>query len=320
MSRLPKVFRRRDRPGYWFRDKRQGRDDWHRADTRPEAVVLRDRVFASTRGVSRVTVAEAARRWLELKVATSRNPAGLALAESRVEAELVPRLGMRPLAYLTADDCRAYRLAIETATPHGRRRAPQTVAHVLADFRAMLRWAEGERLLGRSPFPRGLLPRVADRAPDRCTDGEVAALEAIADPWGFELRLLFGTGVRWGEAVLLEGSHRERGLLRVVAPKTGTVRRVPLSPALDQEIAARVGRLVHLGLAQSLAVVARNATGIERFHVHQTRHTFACRWLERGGSLPALQEILGHSTVRTTQRYGRPSEESIQAEARRVFG
>ena len=54
------------------------------------------------------------------------------------------------------------------------------------------------------------------------------------------------------------------------------------------------------------------------FHVHQLRHSFACLWLERGGSLAALQELLGHSTIVTTQRYARLSDEAVRREADRL--
>ena len=61
-------------------------------------------------------------------------------------------------------------------------------------------------------------------------------------------------------------------------------------------------------------------SGLEHFHVHQTRHTFACVWLERGGSLAALQEILGHASVVVTQRYARLAEAHVKAEAARIAG
>ena len=64
----------------------------------------------------------------------------------------------------------------------------------------------------------------------------------------------------------------------------------------------------------------RRMSRVERFHVHQTRHTFACLWLERGGSLAALQEILGHASIVVTQRYARLAEAHVKAEAARIAG
>ena len=64
----------------------------------------------------------------------------------------------------------------------------------------------------------------------------------------------------------------------------------------------------------------RKHSGVARFHAHQLRHTFACRWLEAGGSLAALQEILGHNSIVTTQRYGRLGEAHVQTEAARIQG
>jgi integrase len=58
--------------------------------------------------------------------------------------------------------------------------------------------------------------------------------------------------------------------------------------------------------------------GLERFHMHQTRHSFACRWIEGGGSLDSLQRILGHQDQRTTRRYGQPSDRYVREEALRV--
>ena len=50
------------------------------------------------------------------------------------------------------------------------------------------------------------------------------------------------------------------------------------------------------------------------------RHTFACQWLERGGGLAALQQILGHASIDTTQRYARLTDEVVMREAERIGG
>ena len=98
--------------------------------------------------------------------------------------------------------------------------------------------------------------------------------------------------------------------------------RVPLSPELLREVRQRAGRLVPYaaGSPGSFAGAVRRSSDIDGFHVHQMRHTFACQWLERGGSLAALQQVLGHASIETTQRYARLSDEAVMREAARLSG
>jgi integrase len=59
---------------------------------------------------------------------------------------------------------------------------------------------------------------------------------------------------------------------------------------------------------------------MERFHVYQMRHTFACQWMDRRGNLRALQQVLGHSTIEMTERYGSMTDEVVMREAERIGG
>ena len=111
--------------------------------------------------------------------------------------------------------------------------------------------------------------------------------------------------------------------LEVAVGKTGEVLRVPVTDQrLLREIRGRIGRLVPFSEKSGTVFnrTVRRRSGVERFHVHQLRHTYACRYLERGGSLAALQQILGHASVTTTERYARLLHSHVMQDAQRVGG
>ena len=237
-------------------------------------------------------------------------------ATSRFGQYLEPFMGHLLLERVSGEDVRAYRLWLERNT----QLSATSVWHLLSDCRCLFNWCEEAGLVARTPFPRRVMPKLQERPPDRLTDDEADRLRALPDPHGFVCRLGLGTGPRWGELCRAQASDVERGFLLVHQTKSGKVRRVPLTGELLGEVRTRVGRLVAFaGLSPgSFAAVVRRATGIERFHVHQMRHTFACQWLEGGGNLAALQQVLGHASIETTQRYARLGDDAVMREATRI--
>lgn len=261
------------------------------------------------------TVAEVAARWLSLHVAISRSHKNVLMAMQRVDDFLNPYMGSRAITAVRPVNLRGYRIWLEE-----RRLAPRTVKHLLADCRAMLNWGVEAELLDHSPFPRGIMPRIQQLPPDRLNDDEVVAVLAIPEPQARVIRLGLGTGLRWAELCRIQPWHLQAGMLVVSQTKSGLVRRVPLKPELRREIEDCSGRPVpyDVGSAGSFNKVVCRNSGVERFHVHQLRHTFACRWVEQGGSLLALQQILGHASIVTTQTYARLSDEHVRREAERI--
>jgi integrase len=301
---------------YYARDRTGGKDAWIPlgSDFQEACRKLRQK-HRSLTPEGRITVTEAAGRWLETYVPTARNAKGVKLATDRVDRYLIPHLGFYRLSRLDSDHLRAYRIALEKT-----HLSPQTVAHLLSDLRCLCNWAVDAGLLDSSPVPRRFLPRIQERPPDRLLDDEVARLTAISDPYGFIVRLGLGTGLRWSELCRATSSDVAGGVLTVHQTKSGKLRRVPLPNDLRAELRFRIGRFCAYaeGSPGSFSKMVRKLSGVARFHPHQLRHTFACRWIERGGNLASLQQILGHASIVTTQRYARLSDDAVFAEAKRL--
>src|SRR5262245_37181695 len=321
MPRLPRGMFRRGR-AYYVRLREGGGDQWRSLGT--DLKQAKDKLREIGQGdrelepIPHLTVSDAAKQWLESYVRTARCEKGQEEAKARVARYLTPFLGPMALSGVGREDLRAYRLWLEGKQKRGLR--PATVAYILTDARCLLRWAEECGFIDRAPIPRKLLPRIQERPPDRLSDEEVAKLIDLPEPHGFIVRLALGTGLRWGELCRAQASDVENGMLVVSQTKSGRVRRVPLAPNLLVSVRSRVGRLVPYAIWSpgSFNKTVRGLSGVQRFHVHQLRHTFGCRWLEKGGSLAALQEILGHASVVTTQRYARISLDMVRREAERV--
>jgi integrase len=270
------------------------------------------------RPFDRVIVRAAAAQWIEVYIKINRTPKNARTAESRVKRYLDPVMGHRRVDEITVDDLRRYRVHLQQKGI-----SLQTVAHVLADARTFFRWCEELGYCARAPIPHKFLPKLEETLPRFLTEEELEALDHLGEPWRFVIRLSLATGLRWGEACRADAKHLTRdGWLEVEKTKSHKTRRIPLmetDPVLCREISQRVGKLIPFkeNSVGSFNRTVKNLSGLSRFTHHQLRHTFASLWLQRGGNLVALQEVLGHSDIKLTQRYARLTADFVRQEARR---
>lgn len=216
----------------------------------------------------------------------------------------------------------------------------RTVARKVAALRRYFRWAvqaghvELDPTVGVSvPAGHGRLPRVLDSAE---IDDLMSEPERDDEPeWRRRrddavLEVLYGSGLRVGELCDLTLSQLQLDQAAVtVWGKGGKERRVPLSePAIAALVRwLRIRRdVVPMRLGELLFANERgnpltprdvrrivDRRSAVRTHPHALRHSFATHLLDGGADLRAVQELLGHSDVATTQRYTHVSRERLSA-------
>jgi site-specific recombinase XerD len=235
----------------------------------------------------------------------------------RVDVEEFVRWLRRSGTALEAVDLRVladYVAELGRARP--RRLAPATVGRKLAAVRSFLRFT-----LGPARVPdASLAPRRPRRLPETPRPSEIeAALDALDGDGALALRnralveLVYSAGLRSAEAVALDLADVDfdQELLHVRG-KGGKERAVPLG----EEAAHWLARYLRdarptlaRGAENALFLSARgrrlDTSTIRRTfaHPHRLRHAFATHLLEGGADLRTIQELLGHSSLSTTQVY-----------------
>jgi site-specific recombinase XerD len=219
---------------------------------------------------------------------------------------------------LTLDDVDV-RVLSEYVTELGRgrpRRAPATIARKVSSVRSLLRFALGTARVPDAP----LAPRRSRRLPVAPRAEEVeTVLDAFDDAEPLPLRnralleLVYSAGLRSREAVDLDLADVDFEQEAVhVRGKGGKERVVPLGEEAAHWLARylREARpeLVR-GAQNALFVSVRGArldtSTLRRIapHPHRLRHAFATHLVEGGADLRTVQELLGHSSLSTTQIY-----------------
>ncbi len=216
-----------------------------------------------------------------------------------------------------------------------------SIARKLSSLRSFFRYALRERWIESNPAAAVRTPRLPRRLPRHLTVDEVfVLLDRIGGATFADLRdralleLLYATGIRVGELVRLELDDLDLGaqLVRVLG-KGGKERLVPFGRQAAHALArylerasvlrqrhadghpvflnARGGRLTDRSVRRILDKRLRQAALSARVSPHALRHSFATHMLGAGADLRAIQELLGHASLSTTQRYTHVSTEAL---------
>lgn len=246
-------------------------------------------------------------------------------------AFLTDHLGTRPglpeLGALGPADFRSY---LARRVTQGLSRT--STARALSTLRGFFRYLDRMDLVHNPAASSLRTPRLPKSVPKALSEGEsleaVKTVEEVSDtPWigkrdAAVLALLYGCGLRIGEALSLDRRQAPLGERLTVTGKGRKQRMVPVLPvvarAVDDYLAAcpyalgpedplfvgaRGGRL-NPGIVQKAVRELRAWLGLpETATPHALRHSFATHLLAGGGDLRTIQELLGHASLSTTQRY-----------------
>jgi integrase/recombinase XerC len=237
--------------------------------------------------------------------------------------------GIADVADLKSLDFRAFLTKRRAAGASAR-----TLGRGLAGIRSFMRHLERNGLANAAAATSLRAPRQPKSLPKPLTAADArrvvdASEQLNEEPWiaarnAAVLTLLYGCGLRIGEALALSGGalrdRRDRALR--VTGKGNKTRLVPLLPVVfdavdlyrrlcpydltpDESLfrGARGGTLQAAVLQRDMRAL-RGALGLpETATPHALRHSFATHLLARGGDLRAIQELLGHASLSTTQVY-----------------
>ncbi len=243
---------------------------------------------------------------------------------------LLRLLDGQPLASLEAQRVRRFVAALHGAGAKG-----NSLAGTLSAWRGLYRWMVRNRGLASNPCQTVRAPRSGKPLPKALSVDAMQRLleappagestpQALRDHAMFEL--MYSSGLRLAELVGLDaqngGLDLVQGEVRVLG-KGGKQRSVPVGAAARQALAAWLGaramlaapeepalfvglrgaRIARSEVNRRLKAMARSRGIDAALHPHMLRHSFATHVLQSSQDLRAVQEMMGHSSISTTQVY-----------------
>jgi integrase/recombinase XerC len=245
--------------------------------------------------------------------------------------------GLVALAGLQPADFRSF-LARRAKDGLGRSSMARTMSSLRSFFRHLdRRGLVHNPALGavRAPRPPRTLPKPL--AAEDALETIAVAAELQIEPWmaardAALFTLLYGAGLRLGEALGLDRADAPKGEVMMITGKGRKQRLVPLLPVVTDAVANYLalcpfggggdaplfvgarGKRLNPGVVQRQMRRLRLHLGLaETATPHALRHSFATHLLAGGGDLRTIQELLGHASLSTTQRYTAVDSEKLSA-------
>ena len=163
---------------------------------------------------------------------------------------------------------------------------------------------------------QGLQPlREAQPPMTYLTKQEIARLLEFLEGDNRRVALLcLSTGARWNEGSTLRAEQVNHGRVTFLKTKNGKKRTVPISEALEREIkTCETGPLFDVNYAQFRDHLRRVKPDLPRGQsTHVLRHTFASWFMMNGGNIIALQQIMGHASIKQTMVYAHLAPDFLQ--------
>jgi integrase/recombinase XerC len=210
-----------------------------------------------------------------------------------------------------------------------------SVARALASVRSLYRWLAQEGVVQQNPAALVSTPKLPKRLPrvptieemNTVLDGEMPEIAAFPERDAIMFELLYGCGIRnselvainlddirlSSEAILIRGKGKKeryvpfgeavKAALKVYLPARQKTLAVCKKTTNALLINKRGGRLTTRSVGRIVKKIAIAKGLSPDVHPHTLRHAFGTHLLEEGADLRAIQEMLGHERLSTTQRY-----------------
>ncbi|OGC04647.1 tyrosine recombinase XerC [candidate division WOR-1 bacterium RIFOXYA12_FULL_43_27] len=210
----------------------------------------------------------------------------------------------------------------------------RSLARKISACRSFFRFLLREKYLNQNPFELVKTPKLERRLPNFLYEDEMnKLLENIVNPRDKAiLELLYSSGIRVSEVTKLNLSDldleageirvfgkgsKERivlvGRFAVAAIKDYIKNERPKVKSLALFLNKRGGRLTQRSIERMIKFLSKKSGLLKKVTPHTIRHTFATHLLTRGADLRTVQELLGHTSLSTTQVYTHVTKEKLKS-------